>query len=137
MHTYTREGTEKSLAVHWRRDVAVQAIESAALDKSSNPVVAGAFGGAGVGAGAIGAGGSRADAGAGAGAGGGAGAGAGAGSGAGAGAGGSDPPTWYLARSGLESSLHCWPKVCSLTELRKPVGRNGRCSWQKTVYGFE
>ena len=137
MHTYTREGTEKSLAVLWRRDVAVQAIESAALDKSSNPVVAGAFGGAGVGAGAIGAGGSRADAGAGAGAGGGAGAGAGAGSGAGAGAGGSDPPTWYLARSGLESSLHCWPKVCSLTELRKPVGRNGRRSWQKTVYGFE
>ena len=82
-------------------------------------------GGAGARAGAIGAGGA------------GAGAGAGAGSGAGVGSGGSEPPTWYLARSGLESSLHCWPKVCSLTELRKPVGRNGRCSRQKTVYGFE
>ena len=125
----------------WRRDRAVQAIESAAVDNSSNPLVAGAFGGAGAGAGAIGAGGSRADAGAGAGAGAAAGAGAdggdGAGSGASSGAGGSDPPTLYLACSGLESSLHIWPKDRSLAELRKPVGRNGRRSWQKTVYGLE
>ena len=125
----------------WRRDRAVQAIESAAVDNSSNPLAAGAFGGAGAGAGAIGAGGSRADAGAGAGAGAAAGAGAdggdGAGSGASSGAGGSDPPTLYLACSGLESSLHIWPKDRSLAELRKPVGRNGRRSWQKTVYGFE
>ena len=123
---------------------AVQAIDSAAVDSSSSPVLAGALdiidvvgGGVGAvggaGAGAIRAGGCRADAGASAGAGGD----AGAGSGAGVGAGGSDPPTWYLARSGLESSLHCWPKVCSLTELRKPSGKNGRCSWQKTVYGLE
>ena len=125
---------------------AVQAIDSAAVDSSSSPVLAGSLdiidivgggvgAGGGAGAGAIGAGGSRADAGASGSAG--AGGGAGAGSRAGVGAGGSDPPTWYLARSGLESSLHCWPKVCSLTELRKPVGRNGRCSRQKTVYGFE
>ena len=83
------------------------------------------------GAGAIGEGG------AGAGAGEGAGAGAETDAGAGAGAGGSDPPTLYLACSGLESSLHICPKVCSLTELRKPSGRTGRCSWQKTVYGLE
>ena len=37
----------------------------------------------------------------------------------------------------MESSLHIWPKDRSLAELRKPVGRNGRRSWQKTVYGFE
>ena len=120
-----------------RRDRAVQAIESAAVDNSSNPLRAGAFGGAGAGAGAIGAGGSRVDARAGAGASTGAGGGTGAGSGAGAGAGSSDPPTLYWACSGLESSLHIWPKDRSLNELRKPVGRNGRRSWQKTVYGFE
>ena len=63
----------------------------------------------------------------------GAGAGAGAGTGADAGAGNSDPPTLYVACSCLESLLHSWPKVCSLTELRKFLGRNGRCSWQKTA----
>ena len=83
------------------------------------------------GAGAIGEGG------AGAGAGEGAGAGAETDVGAGAGSGGSALLTLYLACSGLESSLHIWPKDRSLAELRKPVGRNGRRSWQKTVYGFE
>ena len=63
----------------------------------------------------------------------GAGAGAGTGSGADAGAGNSDPPTLYMACSCLESLLHSWPKVCSLTELRKFLGRNGRCFWQKTA----
>eukprot|EP00964_Phaeocystis_antarctica_P017219 scaffold9499_cov55-Phaeocystis_antarctica.AAC.6 len=115
MHTYTREGTGKMTLS--RRHKWVQAIDSAAADSSSSPVLAGASdiidivggrvgAGGGAGAGAIGAGGSRADAGAIAGTG----AGGGAGSGAGVGAGGSEPPTWYLARSGLESSLHCWPK---------------------------
>eukprot|EP00964_Phaeocystis_antarctica_P099686 scaffold65494_cov69-Phaeocystis_antarctica.AAC.1 len=83
-------------------ETAVQAIDSATVDSSSSPVLAGALdiidivgggvgAGGGAGAGAIGAGGCRADAGASAGAGGGAG--AGAGSGAGVGAGGLDPPT--------------------------------------------
>ena len=115
-----------------------QATDSAAADSSSNPVVAEGLDaieivgdGAGAGADTIGGGGSRAGAGEGAGAG------AETDAGAGAGAGGSDPPTLYLACSGLESSLHIWSKDRSLNELRKPVGRNGRRSWQKTVYGFE
>ena len=28
------------------------------------------------------------------------------------------------------------PKTCSLSALRRAVGRNGRCSRQKATYGF-
>ena len=28
------------------------------------------------------------------------------------------------------------PKVCSLSAFRRPLGRSGRCSRQKTTYGF-
>ena len=110
-----------------------QATDSAAADSSSNPVVAEGLDaieivgdGAGAGADTIGGGGSRAGAGEGTGAG------AETDVGAGAGSGGSALLTLYLACSGLESSLHSWPKVRSLAELRRPAGRTGRCSWQKT-----
>ena len=43
----------------------------------------------------------------------------------------------YLALSSSGSDFHIWPKVHSRCELHKLRGRSGRCSWQKTVYGFE
>ena len=39
----------------------------------------------------------------------------------------------YLAFSSSGSDFHIRPRVCSLSALRKPRGRSGRCSWQKTV----
>ena len=52
-HIHPGGHREEPIAVLWRRDRAVQATDSAAVDNSSNPLAAGAFGGAGAGAGAI------------------------------------------------------------------------------------
>ena len=42
----------------------------------------------------------------------------------------------YLALSASESAFHIWPKVHSLSALRR-LGRSGRCSRQNATYGFE
>ena len=79
----------------------------------------------------------RAGAGAGAGVGVGAGTGAGAGAGAGAAPGGWTPSIVYLTLSASGSAFHIWPKVLSLSALRRLVGKKGRCFRQYTTYGFE
>ena len=43
----------------------------------------------------------------------------------------------YLALSASESAFHIWPKVHSLSGLRRLLGRSGRCSRQNATYGFE